>query len=307
MTRAHIRIGTRGSQLALIQTQMVAEALTKLEPDLVIETVIIETKGDRDQAPIPLDIVGKSWFTAEIEAALTSLEIDMAVHSLKDLSLETSSDITTRIILERADPRDVLISNSGKTLAGLAPGSVVGTDSTRRLALIEHLRPDLTVKSLRGNVITRLRKLSENGYDAVILAAAGLERLALSARVTEFLDPTQFIPSVGQGALAVQTRADDESLVHMLTQLEHQPTVIATLAERAFSEAIGGGCKLPIACYVQPQRDSVRIDAMIAELNGPGIMFESVHAPVDEAVNTSRALAERMAKDCSFMFTLGNL
>jgi hydroxymethylbilane synthase len=307
MTQAHIKIGTRGSKLALIQAKLVEQALLKRDPSLQISTNIIQTKGDVNQSPIPLDTVGKSWFTAEIETALSTGKIDIAVHSLKDLPLEDPKTLATLVIMKRADPRDVLVSRSGDTLERLPFGSVVGTDSTRRAALIHHLRPDLTVKSLRGNVDTRLTKLA-NGYcDAIIVAAAGLDRLGRIGEITEYLDPATFIPSVGQGALAVQIRSSDDKMRSLIEKSQHQPTVIATLAERAFSEAIGGGCKLPVGCYVQIAQNAANIYGMIAELDGPGIMFDSISSTEPEAMSAARDLASRMAASCPFTFTLGNI
>jgi hydroxymethylbilane synthase len=197
-----LTIGTRGSKLALIQTELVAAALKQAHPRLEVGIKIIATKGDTNQAPIPLDTVGKAWFTAEIEQALQSGDIDIAVHSLKDLPPELCPGLISLPVLERADPRDVLVSKAAVPLAALPRGAVVGTDSLRRKAALLLERPDLRVESVRGNVQTRLRKLHEQPYDAIVLAAAGLERLGDLTLVTEFLEPSRFVPAIGQGVLA---------------------------------------------------------------------------------------------------------
>ncbi|HEY2004612.1 MAG TPA: hydroxymethylbilane synthase [Candidatus Saccharimonadia bacterium] len=297
-----LKVGTRGSKLALIQTQLVTEALQQLEPGLEIKVVIIKTEGDKNFAPIPLDTIGKAWFTAEIDRALTERDIDLAVHSLKDLPLTLDAGLTMITVLERADPRDVLVSRSGQTLDQLPPGAIIGTDSTRRRALLLHHRPDLQVTSLRGNVQTRLRKLQDREYDGIILAAAGLDRLGELSRVSEFLDPTRFPPSSGQGALAVEIRRDDTLLLNLLQRLEHSGTLATTAAERAFSATIGGGCKLPVACYAQAGHRQLHLYGMIAELGGDGILFDQISGPINQATGLGESLARRLLEKCSFNF-----
>lgn len=304
-------IGTRGSKLALVQTQLVIDALKKNYPALDIATKIITTKGDVNPAPIPLDTVGKSWFTEEIEQALLAREIDLAVHSLKDLPPQVPAGLVVRAVCERADPRDVLISKSGAGLGSLPHGAIIGTDSIRRKALLLAERQDLVVKSIRGNVDTRLKKLETEDYDAIVLAAAGLERIGLLPCVTEFLDPTKFIPAIGQGVLAAEARAGDSGgsagggILEMLKSIEHAPTSLAASAEQAFSRTVGGGCKLPVGCYARIEEGSgvdgvtgnagakVFLFAMMGDENGGQVARRSSEGPAENAV----ALAEALAKE----------
>jgi hydroxymethylbilane synthase len=249
---------------------LVADALKHRHPGIVVEIKIIKTTGDVNQSPIPLNTVGKSWFTGEIEQALLKGEIDLAVHSLKDISLTPVAGLQTVTVLERADPRDVLISRAGAScprLADLSSGAIIGTDSVRRKMLILEQRPDLVVKSIRGNVDSRIKKMHAEApaehYDALVLAAAGLERLGILDVATEFFDPTFFVPVSGQGVLAAQIRdgkisagagvegVDRAELLDLIHSIQHMPTHIAAEAELAFSRTIGGGCKMPIGCYAQ--------------------------------------------------------
>lgn len=288
-----ITIGTRGSKLALAQTQLVIQALAKKYLALTVETKIITTKGDVDQSPIPLDVVGKAWFTGEIEQALIDGSIDVAVHSLKDLPLETAPGIATVIVLERGDPRDVLISKSGASLAYLPNGATIGTDSVRRKVSLLAERPDLIVKSIRGNVDTRIKKLHEENYDAIVLAAAGLERLGMLNLATEFFDPMIFSIAPGQGILAAQARKDDTNL-ELLRAIQHESTRVAAEAEQAFSRAIGGGCKLPIGCYAKIEADVITIYGMTGSDDGKKVMKKSTSGLISEAVHLAEALAKEI-------------
>ena len=202
-----IVLGTRGSKLALVQTKLVADAVREKFPDLDIETKTITTKGDVNTSPIPLDTVGKAWFTGEIEEELMTKKIDIAVHSLKDVPPDTSKGSIVLPVLRREDPRDVLVSKQNFTFEKLPQGAIVGTDSSRRKAQLLAKRPDLRVQSIRGNIDTRLRKLREEEYDAIVIAAAGLARLSLLDVVTEYFEIDAFVPAPGQGTLAAQARA----------------------------------------------------------------------------------------------------
>lgn len=295
-----IKIGTRGSKLALIQTRLVSDALNRRNSQLKIEPVVIKTEGDKNMAPIPLDTVGKAWFTAEIDRALKTGTIDMAVHSLKDLPLTLDPDFAMITVLKREDPRDVLISKTGETLEQLPAAATIGTDSTRRRALLLHQRPDLNVDSLRGNVQTRLRKLAEGDCDAIILAAAGLRRLDEANKVTQFLDSATFIPSVGQGALAVVTRMEHADLLGLLRHIEDSDTVITTNAERAFATAIGGSCKMPVGCHATLKASQIHLYAIVADATGLKIHFDRINGPEAEATSLARALGERMMASCGF-------
>jgi hydroxymethylbilane synthase len=286
-----LTVGTRGSKLALIQTDLVIKALTARYPKLHIEVKIITTKGDLNQAPIPLDTVGKAWFTEEIEQALLSRDIDLAIHSLKDLPPDTPAGLTTLSLLERADPRDVLVSKSGKTLAELPKGAIVGTDSIRRKALLLTVRPDLNVKSVRGNVDTRLKKLETEDYDAVVLAAAGLDRLAMGNRINEYLEPSTFIPAIGQGILVGEVRADDEALLNLLRPIQYSETEAAGAAEQAFSQIVGGGCKLPVGCYVRFADGKAVVSGMVGTMDARHVVHKTKHGPANQAVKLARELA----------------
>jgi len=289
-------IGTRGSKLALIQTELVASALRARQPDLVIETKIITTTGDTNFSPIPLDTVGKAWFTAEIEQALSQGNIDIAAHSLKDLPPQLGQGLTAVTVLERADPRDVLVSRSGAKLADLPAGATIGTDSLRRRAAVLLARPDLRVVSLRGNVQTRLRKLAAGDCDAIILAAAGLDRLGLLGEATELLDPARFVPAIGQGALSAEVRADNPEVVKLIKELQHPPTVAATEAERAFSEVVGGGCKLPVGCLVEIHNHRATVHALSGDEDGSHARTRTLHGPAADAPRlAARAARELMA------------
>ena len=300
MEHRHLRVGTRGSQLALLQTSLVTDALQKVHPEITVEVVTIQTQGDKNLAPIPLSSIGKAWFTAEIERALTDGDIDLAVHSLKDLPMEISDQLPVRTVLQRGDPRDVFISKTGVKVADLPKGAVVGTDSGRRRCQLLQLRPDIIVKSIRGNVQTRLKKMHEQDYDGLVLAAAGLDRLQMLDIVTEFFDPTIFIPSPGQGALAAQLRHDDSELSGWLKELEDEPTVLATQAERAFSEAVGGGCKMPVGCYAQVEEERITLHGMIGNLDGSSAVCQTIGGPLQQAIALARDLAEAISATCDF-------
>jgi len=289
-----LTIGTRGSRMALRQTDLVANALTAQNPALTIKTKIIITKGDRNMAPIPLDTVGKAWFTAEIEDALQKGEIDLAVHSHKDLPPEMPEGFAVAAVLKRSDPRDALVARAAKRLTDLPEGAIVGTDSLRRKALLLQHRPDLVVRSIRGNVDTRLRKLYDEQYDALVLAAAGLERLERLDAVSEFLDPTSFVPAIGQGVLAVEARSDNTVLWGMLRAIQHQPTLAVVAAEQAFSRIIGGGCKLPVSCYVYFERSTAHIIGMVGSKNARECVVKSITGSKAEAVSLAEGLARKL-------------
>ncbi len=309
MTPRNITVGTRGSALALIQTQLLIDALTVDNPHLICEVKLITTKGDVDMSAIPQTAVGKAWFTAEIEQALAHKEIDLAVHSLKDLSPQsTLGSPTLRVVpvLRREDPRDALISKHGELFSQLRTGAVIGTDSARRKALLHTLRPDVVVKSIRGNVQTRLRKMqeSEEGqddvvYDAIVLAAAGLARLDLQGIVTEYFEPSHYIPAVGQGVLAAQVRSDDTELLGQLNALTDPDTVLSVEAEQAFSRAIGGGCKTPVGCYVRIVAGGVELFGMLHNLDSGKTVIKQTTSSREEAVATAEALAEKIMHEAN--------
>jgi hydroxymethylbilane synthase len=274
-TPTKIIVGTRTSDLALWQTNHIIAQLEAAWPGLHCERQPFVTKGDRTQAAgqaLPA-IGGKGLFTAELEHALRSGEIDIAVHSLKDLPVENSPGLTIGAIPARADVRDVLVARDGLTLATLPPGAVVGTSSTRRAAQLLAHRPDLTIRTIRGNVPTRIRKVHDGDYDATLLAAAGLLRLGLQDAVTEFLPLTLMLPAPGQGALAVQCRADDAATLALLAALDDAVVRAAVSAERTFLHALGGGCSAPVAAYAAPDATgNLQLTALVGSTDGTTLL-----------------------------------
>ncbi len=268
-----ITIGTRGSALALVQTEIVRAAILAASPDLTIAVRRITTRGDAilDRSLVDAAVNDKGLFVEEIEAALRDGRIDLAVHSAKDLPSLLPADMTIAAFTERADPRDVLVSAHG-TLDMLPEGARVGTSSPRRACQLRAARPDLTVTDIRGNVDTRLRKLAEGRYDAIVLAAAGLLRLGREAAITEWFTPARMLPAVGQGALAIETRADDPAIAALLAPLAHGATMAALEAERAFLAAVSGGCSAVVAAYAEGASGAsgagLRLTGLIGKTDG---------------------------------------
>lgn len=288
-----MRLGTRRSALATWQTAYVAGLLRATWPDLHCETTAIDTTGDRvlDQ-PLP-QIGGKGLFTAELERALRSGTIDVAVHSLKDLPVETEPDLLLGAIVARADARDVLVSGHGETLDELAPRASVGTSSPRRRAQLLALRPDLDVRSVRGNVETRVRTVRAGEIDAVVLAAAGLQRLGLEHEVAQQLSLEHMLPAPGQGALAVQCRADDRATMARLAPIHHAPTASAVGAERAFLQALGGGCAVPVAAHAQLRDDgSLFMRGMVSHPDGDRHVRVEGSGSASDPIALGRRLAD---------------
>ena len=242
-------MGTRGSRLALVQTEMAVQALISIDNSLHIETTIIKPKGDIDtHSPIPLDTIGKGWFSQEIEAELLAGRIDIAVHSLKDMQ-ELPDGLVIGAYLAREDARDALITKNGEPLERLRKEAIIGTDSTRRQVQMQILRPDVVMKSIRGNVPHRIEKLTNEPYDAIILAVAGLKRLGMADRITRYFSPDEMTPSPGQGIIAVEARKDDARLLELLTKINDAEAAHAAHIERTFSHTVGGGCKAPTGAY----------------------------------------------------------
>ena len=262
MSPAELRLGTRGSQLARAQSGMVARALTRAT-GLPVRLVIITTRGDRITDRPLAEVGGKGLFTAELESALRAREIDLAVHSLKDLPTDDPEGLTIAAIPERADPRDVIV---GAALETLLPGAVVGTGSLRRGCQIRAIRPDVVVQGIRGNVDTRLRKLEQGPYDAVVLAAAGLARLGIARSDAFPLSPDQMVPAVGQGALAVQAATDRPDILALLSRIEDGPTRRRVTAERTFLAAFGGGCNVAAGCYARIEEGGLLHVRAVAQL-----------------------------------------
>lgn len=259
---------TRPSALARWQTQWIINSLQNIYPNLICEEKIITTKGDKIlDKPLP-EIGGKGLFTQELENELLSGAVHCAVHSLKDLPVENAAGLTVGCIPVRAEVRDVLISKNGYTITALPKGASVGTSSLRRASQILSLRPDLHTESLRGNVDTRIRKAMDGQYDAIILAGAGLTRLGLGRHVTEWLSLNVMLPAPGQGALAVQCRADDQTTLNFLTALEDDPTRKVVTAERAFLSGLGGGCSVPVAAYAKIEERNISLTGLVISVDG---------------------------------------
>ena len=286
-----LRLGTRGSPLALAQARMVRAALAAaqgLDPDR-IELQIIRTSGDRIQDRPLAEAGGKGLFSKEIEEALAAGTIDLAVHSAKDMPTVLPPGLVLGAFLEREDPRDVFVSRKAKSIAGLPRGAVVGTASLRRQALVKRLRPDLVVAPLRGNVETRLRKLDEGVADATLLALAGLKRLGLADAATAVLDLDAFLPAVGQGAIAIETRADDARTRALLEPINHAETARALAAERAFLAVLDGSCRTPIAGHATVSGGQLRFRGMIVKPDGSEA-FETTRS--GDAVDAERLGAD---------------
>lgn len=289
--------GTRASQMALFQTNEVIKSLTDHHPELSIVQKHISTKGDIDQTPIPLDTVGKAWFTKEIEQELLDQKIDFAVHSLKDVPPELPPGLIVLPILKRDDPRDGLVAKESATLSTLRKGAIVGTDSLRRKALLLKVRPDLNVQSIRGNANTRLQKLESGEYDALVMAVAGLERIDREDMIVEYFDPTTFVPSIGQGALAVEVRSERQDLVSLFKKLQDESTRVATSAEQAFAQVIGGGCKLPVACYVRIDEDTAHVYGMVGSVDAKQCVIKSLQGSATGAAELAQQLAHDLARE----------
>jgi hydroxymethylbilane synthase len=266
---SRIRIGTRGSALAVWQAEHVRARLQGLGHG--VELRVITTTGDRLLDRRIESVGGKGAFLKEIEEAMQAGEVDLAVHSLKDVPTVLPPGLSLCAILERADPRDALLS-AGKRLAELPAGGTVGTTSLRRQALLRAQRPDLVLADLRGNVDTRIRRLREGRFDAILLAMAGLTRLGRTGEVTEALDPREFVPAPGQGAIALECRDDDAAVRDAVAPLDHAPTARAVVAERVFLAALGGGCNVPLGAHAFAADGALELVAFVAAADGPALM-----------------------------------
>ena len=292
-----LRLGTRGSRLALWQAERVSALLRERHPALVVEPVVIETVGDRVLDTALSKIGDKGLFTAELEQALRERRIDAAVHSLKDLPTELPADLALGAVLDREDPRDALVSREGKRLHELAPGTRVGTSSLRRRAQLLSAHPQLVAADLRGNVPTRLEKVARGDVEAAILARAGLQRLGLGSRVTEVLEPEQMLPAPGQGALAIERRADDAAVAARLDALDDPATRLATAAERALLARLEGGCQVPVGALATITPTGLRLEGLVADPEGSRVLRDALEgAPrgPEESARLGAALGERL-------------
>jgi hydroxymethylbilane synthase len=290
--RSTLIIGTRGSQLALWQAEWVQRQLKQIAPDISVILKRIQTSGDKIQ-DVPLAKVGgKGLFVKEIEEALLRKDIDLAVHSMKDLPAVLPSGLHIICVPEREDPRDALLAGDKKKLDALPLGARVGTSSLRRQAQLLHVRPDLQIKMLRGNVDTRLRKLQENHFDAIVLAASGLKRLGWDEHITECLPFDVSLPAIGQGALGIEGREDDGFVRNLVSRLEHQQTRVTVTAERALLKRLEGGCQVPIAGHAVLQGENLTLDGLVISLDGKRYVRYSLSGLMSEAESIGKKVAE---------------
>jgi hydroxymethylbilane synthase len=280
MLMRKIRIGSRGSRLALWQTDFVIQKMLAMDRSLEIEKVLIKTKGDI-LLDVALSKIGdKGLFTKEIEKEILSGSIDMAVHSMKDMPTKITEGLALGAVLQRENPKDVLLARDGMRLAQLPAGASVGTSSLRRRAQLLSLRPDLNIVELRGNIDTRIRRLLDKEMDAIVLAAAGVIRLGYQDLITEELE---ILSAVGQGAIVIETRDDDQELLEFVKHLEDPVTRAEITAERAFLAVLEGGCQIPVGCVSRIQDASLKLEGLVADLDGQRIFRESLTGPMDQA------------------------
>lgn len=297
MTSSTLRIASRRSKLAMVQTHWVRDALSKAHPGLEISIEAMATQGDKILDVALAKIGDKGLFTKELEAQMLLDRADIAVHSLKDLPTQLPEGLMLGCVTERENPADALVvhaRHAGKTLATLPAGSVVGTSSLRRLAQLRHHYPELVFKDVRGNVITRLEKLDAGVYDCLILAAAGLERLGLGKRIHELIDPAISLHAVGQGALGIECRQGDQVVLDQIRALQHVPSLRRCLAERAFLRQLEGGCQVPIGVNTRFEADDLVLTGMVASLDGKVLIRDEVRGLVSEPDAIGIALAERL-------------
>ena len=305
MSKGQFTIGTRGSALALWQTEHVATKLKTTAPDADLHVQRIKTQGDRVQDIALSQVEGRGFFVKEIEHALLAGDVDLAVHSLKDVPTRMPDGLVLGAILERADPRDALVTRDGASdLSALLPQARVGTSSLRRRAQLLAARPDLEVVDLRGNVDTRLRKLRDGQYDAVVLAVSGLVRLGLDEQITQRLPLEAMLPAPAQGALAVECRVDDTATLAVLRPMHHWPTWAAVTAERAFLHGLSSGCSAPVAAYAvertQDHETALRLRGLVASLDGQQVVRVAGEGSPSDPEQLGRRLAhEALAQGAS--------
>lgn len=289
-----LRIATRQSPLALWQANFVKNALEQRFPQLSVELVTMVTKGDIILDTPLAKIGGKGLFVKELELALLEHRADIAVHSMKDVPMEFPEGLGLAVICEREDPRDAFVSNKYNSLADLPKGAVVGTSSLRRQCQLIAKYPHLQVKSLRGNVGTRLSKLDNGEYDAIILASAGLIRLGLAERIRDFISVEDSLPACGQGAVGIETRLNDERVLGYLAELNHQPTACCVQAERAMNTRLQGGCQVPIGGYATLHGDEISLNTLVGALDGSSIVRASAKGHVKDAEKLGVEVAEML-------------
>jgi len=288
-----LRIGSRGSQLALWQANYIGAELARLH-NAKWEIVIIKTSGDRFQQSAPPQMGLKGIFTKELEEALLDGRIDLAVHSMKDVPTDIPAGLAFPAVTKREDVRDALLSRSGAKLLGLPRGARMGTSSLRRRAQLLRARPDLAVLDVRGNVDTRIRKMEQGDFDALVLAKAGLDRLGLSAKITEILSCEVSLPAVGQGALGIESRADDAEVVNLLAGLNHSETRVGVTAERALLAELEGGCQLPLGAWGRMEKNELVLDARVLSGDGQESISDRAAGRPEDAEKLGRELGRKM-------------
>lgn len=295
MHKQKLVVGTRSSQLALWQADFVIGELAKKYPELVVEKRLMTTKGDKIlNAPLA-KIGGKGLFTKELETAMLEGEIDIAVHSLKDMPVVVPEGLVITAITQRADPGDAFVSLKYESFQQLPAGAKVGTSSLRRKAQLLHARPDLQIEDLRGNVNTRLRKMEEENFDGIILACAGLKRLGFGDKIRQVLPQTMCLPAVGQGALAIECRQADKETRELLEFLNDRCTRLCTEAERGFLATVEGGCQVPVGVHAVSAEAGIRVEAVIASLDGSTLLRDALEAEVKDA-QEARAVGVNLAE-----------
>ncbi len=295
MSTPRIRLATRGSALALAQTHLAADALRAVSPGLDVEVVEVTTKGDIDRQTSLRVLGGQGVFVGAVREAILGGRADVAVHSLKDVPTMPAEGLDVAAVLERADPRDVFVGREGARLADLPAGARVGTSASRRVAILRALRPDLVAAEIRGNVDSRIQKVRAGDYDGAILAAAGLDRLGRLGEATQLFEAEAFLPSPGQGVIALECRADDETTLALLRQVDHAPSHHAARAERGVLAALGTGCDLAVGAYAQIDGDLVTVRALLGgDREGTAPVFGDATGPASDADALGRGLGERL-------------
>ena len=289
-----LRIATRQSLLALWQAEYVKARLESLHSDLNVELVTMVTKGDKILDTPLAKIGGKGLFVKELESAMLEGRADIAVHSMKDVPMEFPEGLGLAVICERENPTDAFVSNTYEHLDQLPVGAIVGTSSLRREVQLRERRPDLVIKSLRGNVQTRLGKLDAGDYDAIILASAGLIRLKLEERIRYRIPAEDSLPAGGQGAVGIECRMDDQATLDLLAPLNDEPTAIRVLAERALNRRLEGGCQVPIGCYAELEGDQVWLRGLVGRPDGTKVLRDEIRGPAAEAEALGVQLADRL-------------
>ena len=293
-TRTELRIATRGSPLALWQAEHVKARLEALHPQLEVSLLTMKTRGDKLlDAPLA-KVGGKGLFVKELEAGLLDGRADLAVHSLKDVPVQFPDGLELALVMEREDPRDAFVSNTYDSLAAMPAGSLVGTSSLRRQTQIRERYPQLEVDWLRGNVNTRLAKLDAGEFDAIILAASGLQRLGFSERIRAAIEPEECLPAIGQGVLGIEIRSDDDELRELIAPLAHAETTLRITAERALNQTLNGGCQVPIAGYAILEQDQLYLRGLVGEPDGSKILRAEIRGHSSAAHELGVQLAQQL-------------